>query len=330
VRVLVTGATGFVGQHLVPELLRKGFSVRCMVHRRPFDVRKLGKNVELIKGDITDALYIKKAVKDVDVVFHLAALLGRWQSEYPSSEYYRVNFMGTKLLIEQCLKEGVNHFIYLSSAGVIGRAKRIPIDEGCPCNPVFPYEQSKYFAELEIGRAVERKGFPATIVRAAHVYGPGDMNTLKIFRVIKRFKVFPLINGGRAIFQPIYVKDLVEALLLCMEKRDVSSGKTYIIAGSDRVSFKDFIRLSAELLKVPLRCFSMPKPLANFIGLACEAIFPFFRHEPPLTRSRVEFFSRNQAYSINKAREELGFFPKTDLKSGLQMTISWYEENAML
>jgi nucleoside-diphosphate-sugar epimerase len=328
--VLVTGATGFVGHHLVHELIRRGFRVRCIVHRRPFCIKQLEKVVELVTGDVTDVSCVRKVVKDVDIVFHLAALLGRWQSEYSDYEYYRVNFIGTKLLIEQCLKAGVNHFVYLSSTGVIGRVKETPADESYPCGPIFPYERSKYLAELEVRNAVEKSSFPATIVRAAHIYGPGDINTLKILKVIKRLKLFPLIDGGRAIFQPIYVKDLVKALVLCVEKRNISIGKTYIIAGNERVSFKDFIRLSAELLKIQLLCFSIPRPLANFIGLACEATFPFFHREPPLTCSRVEFFSRNQIYCINKICEELSFRPRISLRSGLQETINWYMKRGLL
>jgi nucleoside-diphosphate-sugar epimerase len=256
--------------------------------------------------------------------------LGRWQSEYPDYEYYRVNFIGTKLLIEQCLKEGVNHFVYLSSTGVIGRIKETPANESSPCNPIFPYERSKYLAELCVRSAVEKRSLPATIVRASHVYGPGDTNTLKILEVIKRLKVFPLIDGGRAFFQPIYVKDLVEALILCMGRRDVSIGKTYVVAGKERVSFRDFVCLSAELLKVPVLCFSIPRQLANFIGSACEAIFPSLNREPPLTCSRVEFFSRDQIYRINKICEELSFRPRTSLRSGLQETINWYLKSGLL
>lgn len=187
---LVTGATGFVGQHLVHELIRKGFRVRCLVHRRHFS-KQLEKAVELVTGDVTDVSCIRKIVNDVDIVFHLAALLGRWQSEYPDHEYYRVNFMGTKLLVEQCMRVGVSHFVYLSSAGVFGRVKEVPVDENHPCNPMFPYERSKYLAELAVRSAVERSGFPATIVRAAHVYGPGDVNTIKIFKMIKKLRFSP-------------------------------------------------------------------------------------------------------------------------------------------
>ena len=328
--VLVTGATGFIGRHLVHELIHKGFHVRCLIHRRPLDDKRLEKVVEIVTGDITDVSSVREALRDIDVVFHLAALLGRWQSEYPEHEYYRINFLGTKLLVKQCMKAGVTHFIYLSSTGVFGRVKEVLADESSPCNPIFPYEKSKYLAELVVRSAVENGGFPATIIRASHVYGPGDMNTLKILKVIKKLKIFPLINGGKSIFQPIYVKDLVEALILCMEKKEISIGKTYIAAGSERVTFRDFILLSAELLKVPLLCFSIPTSLANFLASACEATFTALHREPPLTRSRVEFFIRDQCYRISKLCKELGFKPRTSLKDGLQKTISWYKKKAML
>ena len=209
-KVLVTGATGFIGQHLVRELVRRNYTVKCLIHRRPFKDKRLEEAVETVIGDITDVSSVRKALKGVNIVFHLAALLGRWQSEYPEYEYYRVNFLGTKLLVEESVKVGVDHFIYLSTTGVFGKVKECPADENYPCNPIFPYEKSKYLAELVVKNAIDG-GFPATIIRASHVYGSGDMNTLKIFKLIKNFKVFSLIDGGRAVFQPIYVEDLVEA-----------------------------------------------------------------------------------------------------------------------
>jgi len=328
-KVLVTGATGFIGQHLVRELASKGYYVKCLMHRRTFSDKKLEKIAELVTGDITDATSIKEALKDVDVVFHLAALLGRWQSEYMEHIYYRVNSLGTKLLVKQAMKMGVKLFIYLSTTGVFGNIKRCPVNENHPCNPTFPYEKSKCIAEQAVKSAID-KGFPATIIRPSHVYGPGDVNTLKILKIIKRFRVFPLIDGGRAMFQPIYVEDLVKALVLCMEKRKIAIGKTYIIAGNERITFKDFIQLSAELLGASITYFSVPGWLMSVLALICEKIFPAFNLEPPLTRSRVEFFRRNHCYSVDKIRKELGFQPKTNLRNGLKKTIEWYAMKGLL
>lgn len=331
-KALVTGATGFIGSHLVEELLSRGFHVRALVRPqwKSFLPYWLKEDVQIVWGDITDASCIKNAVRGVDVVFHLAALLGRWQSEYPEAEYYRVNVTGTKLLIDQCIKEGINHFIYLSTAGVMGRLKTAPADENHQCRPMFPYEKSKYYAELKLKDVITKKRFPATIIRPAHVYGPRDKNTFKLFKLIKFLKVFPLIDGGHNIFQPIYIEDLVKALVLCVEKSDMSIGKTYLVAGKERLTFRDFIILSAKILDVPLVTFSVPRRLIELMAKVNENLKNVFNFEPLLTLSRVEFFSRNQSYRTEKIEKEVGFRPRVNITAGLQRTISFFKRNAML
>jgi len=330
-RILVTGSTGFVGSHLMEELDKKGFSLNALVRRHWLgSLPSWLNNAEIIYGDITDTKSVRNAVKGVDVVFHLASLLGRWQSEFDESEYYRINVKGTKLLINECLREGVDHFVYLSTAGVMGRLKKIPADENHPLSPRFPYEKSKYFAELALKKSILKKKFPATIIRSTHIYGPRDKNTIKVFRIIKKIGIFPLIGGGNNLFQPLYVEDLVKGIILCMHKNDASIGKTYLVAGKEIFTYREFILLSAKVLGVPIKTVLISERLAKLMASVIENMGTAFNFEPLLTRSRVEFFSKDQIYKIEKIHKEIGFIPETDIETGLQKMIYWCQKNYLL
>jgi nucleoside-diphosphate-sugar epimerase len=172
--------------------------------------------------------------------------------------------------------------------------------------------------------------FPATIIRATHVYGPREKNTVKIFRMIKKIGVFPLISGGQNLFQPVYIQDLINALMLCMEKDTESIGHTYLVAGKDTVTYRKFLELSANLLGIHLTAIPISENLAKFAASVSEKVIANMGFEPPLTKSRVEFFSRDQAYKMDRIHTELGFSPKINLPSGLQLTLNWCTRNNLL
>jgi len=331
-KVLVTGATGFIGRFLVSRLKETGCYVTALVRpgvHRSFVPSWLNDgSVDIISGDVTSVADVENAVKDVDVVFHLAALLGKWQA--PESEYYRVNVYGTQIMIDQCLKSHVDYFVFLSTTAVMGRLKEIPADVNHPCSPVSYYEKSKYQAELRVREASDRDGFRATIIRPTHAYGSGDKDFFRLFKVIRWLKAFPLIDGGHNFFQPIYVRDLVRALVMCMEERDVTAGKLYIIAGADRVTSKEFIDLSARIMGTQVVTFDIPARLASVVAKANENIGTILGREPLLTRSLVSFFTRNYLYDARRIYEDIGFTPRIDIETGLLETIGWYKGNDLL
>jgi len=331
-KVLVTGATGFIGRHLLSRLKETGHHMKALVRQgvnRSFVPSWLHDGtVDVTLGDVTNVVDVKNAVRDVDIVFHLAALLGKWRVS--ESEYYRVNVHGTQVLIHECLKFGVNHFVLLSTTGVMGRLKSIPADIDHPCSPTSYYERSKYQAELVVRDAISRKNLPATIIRSAHTYGVGDKDFVRLFKSIKRLRFFPLIGGGHNSFQPIYVEDVVRALITCMEKRELTVGKSYIIAGSEKVTFKEFLILSASIMNIALTTFDVPTRLARMMAYGSETIGNIVGRDPLLTNSLVEFFTRNYLYDIGRIREDIGFTPRIRIKAGLLDTIRWYEKNDWL
>ena len=327
-RVLVTGATGFVGSHLTEELCKQGYNVTVLVRTKWHESPPSWLNqTNVIYGNVTDPVSVEKAIKGVDVVFNLASLLGRWQSEYTETEYAKVNVFGPKLLVSVSKKENIRQFIHMSTAGVMGRLVNVPADENHPLGPQFPYEKSKCLAELLLKDQKEKGHFPVTIIRATHIYGPRDTNTVKIFRLIKKTRTFPLIGGGKNLFQPIYIRDLVKALILCMDKPSKSIGQTYLLAGKNIVTYRDFLLLSAQLLGTHLTTIPVSERLAKTLASFVENVGTALNFEPPLTQSRVEFFSRDQVYNINKIYNDLGFIPETTLKDGLSEMIHSYFDN---
>lgn len=330
-RVLVTGATGFVGSHLVENLLERGYDATVLVRstaQRKYVLPWLyDGRVEVIYGDITDFSRVKTALKDMDVVFHLAALLGSWG--IPEQQYYHVNVYGTRIIMEQSVQSNVDHVIYLSSTGVMGRLITLPADINHPCNPITAYEKSKYQAELLVRKSINEEHFPATIIRSTHVYGPRDYNTLQLYKLMKILRILPLPQSGRSLFQPIYYADLIQALVLCMEK-DVSRGKTYIVAGSETITFKDFFNLSAKIMGIKVFKITMPSGLIHLMASINERVAKSLKVAPILTHSRKEFFERNHVYDTNRIRKDLGFNAKVPLKDGLRETIRWYNEQGLL
>lgn len=323
-QILVTGATGFIGSKLVEELLNRNYKVRTL-SRKPLETYKIkwSKVVMSIRGDLKNRESINKAVQGTDVVIHLAAQLGSWQAK--EKDYYETNVEGTKILVEESEKAGIQHFIYISTAGVFGRLKQVPADEFHPCNPRYLYEKTKYLAEQYILNEI-REGFPATILRPSHVYGPGDLNTLPLLLLLKKFHFFPLIGGGRSFFQPVFIDDLVKGIICCLEHREVVRGKTYILAGKQAITFKDYIDLVVKLLGIKVLTFPCPYIVARIVALINEFLAKLINVEPILTRFRVDFFGNHQCYNIKRAEHDFKYTSKISIDHGMKQAIDWYRQ----
>lgn len=324
--ILVTGATGFIGSHLVEALVDKGYKVYGLFrdNKKSEFLRRLG--AKPVYGDLLNKDSLINALKNIDVVFHLAAALHA--NTKSKKTFFDVNVLGTKNLIEACLESKVKKFVHCSSVGVHGITKRLA-NEDSPCKPTTDYDKSKYSAEKLVRNYLNNK-MDITIVRpAAIVYGPRDFSAMYgLFKAIES-KKFMIIGDGRNIIHMIYVKNLVHGMILASENK-IANGQTYILADETLTTVRDIQNIIAKTLNTPKNNFHIPIWFATLLALNFEILSRIIKFSPPLTFSRVSFLTSNRAYNISKAKRELGFKSWISLQQGIQETVDWYIKNGYL
>jgi nucleoside-diphosphate-sugar epimerase len=323
-QVLVTGGTGFTGSHLTRRLLERGHRVRVLDHALGLfhdELRELGAEIRV--GSVADRGAVRAAVRDCEVVHHVAAAFRK--INMPKSAYWQVNVEGTRLVCEAAMESGVRKLVYCSTQGVHGDVKHIPGDEDSPIAPEDYYQYTKYEGERVVMEYVD-KGLDATILRPTAIYGPGDPGRfLLIFRRVKQGR-FLMFSNGKAFYHPVYVTNLVDLFELAAENPR-SRGRAYIAADEHYVHIEDLVRMTGDALGVKVDVVKLPFRPLWLAAVACEAVCSPLGIEPPLFRRRVDWFRQNRAFKITRARDELGYVPLVDLKTGLQQTARWYQDH---
>jgi len=325
-KVFVTGGTGFIGSHLVETLIKKGMEVRVLARDRKKSMELFREDAEIIVGDLFDLASIEKGVKGVDIVFHLASVInvGNVSDDY----YFKVNVEGTKNLLKASLREGVKKFIFSSSVNVYPPISKKELNEDSPCAPDEILGKTKFEAERIIKNFCENTELNFVNLRISRVYGPRDLSLLKLFKQINS-GLFFMIGNGNGLIQPIYVKDVVEALILSAEKDEIKN-ETIIIAGAEVLTKREFCKEIAKVLGRQIPSFYIPVFLAIPPIYLIEKLLVFFKKDPILSRRRARFFLTSQSFSIEKAKRILGFEPKVKLKEGLGLTVEWYREKNLI
>jgi nucleoside-diphosphate-sugar epimerase len=321
--VLVTGATGFIGGNLVRALQREGYAVRALVRDAS---RAAGLDrVELFRGDLCEPESLVGIERDIDIVVHCASLLGKWGTD--RALLYDVNVRGTVELLTRFRDVRLRRFVHLSAGGVTGPLKQRSVDETYSCKPATVYERTKFLAEREVLEQSKRAGIPATVVRPTFTYGPGDPHKIALFRAVQRGR-YVFIGGGESVNHPVFVDDAIRGILLAIEHGRV--GEVYIIGGERPVTKREFAWSIADALGVKRPGWNIPKWFAVIAAWKLEVLAWIVRFEPILTRSRVMMMADNFGYSIEKARKELGYAPRTGLREGIATTVRSYSEAGLL
>ena len=322
----VTGGTGFTGGYLCKNLVRRGYEVRALA-RPGSDVRALKElGVTIVSGDLTDRESIKGKVAGADVVFHIAATYR--QEGIPKEQFWRVNVEGTRNMLEEALEAGVKRFVHCSTVGVQGEIKNPPATEDAPYNPGDWYQESKMEGELLALRYYREKGLPVTVVRPVGIYGPGDTRFLKIFRHINN-GTFRMIGSGKVLYHMTFVEDLVEGIALAGEKEN-AVGEIYTIGGEEYTTLNELVQMIADILGKRISRLKIPVWPVWTAGLLCEWVCRPLRIDPPIFRRRVDFFIKDRAFDISKAKSELGYQPRVSLYEGLKITADWYRQQGWL
>jgi nucleoside-diphosphate-sugar epimerase len=281
-------------------------------------------NLEAVVGDITDPALLRRLVDGIDVIYHLAS--AHLDVSLSDEDYRRVNVGATVDLLEAACAAGVSCVVHCSSNGVIGDVENPPADETTPCRPTNIYERTKLAGEQEALRLSREMDLSVVVARPAWVYGPRCPRTQKLFRTVGKGR-FVMVGDGQTLRHPIYVSDAVRGLELCAEMEDVS-GEVYLLAGEAPVTIETLVRTIAQLLGVRAPVIRLPLWLGKLAGYGLQVAFKPLGRQPPFSRRSVDFFLKNNAYDISKARQELGFEPQVDLWTGLTWTRDWLNDHA--
>jgi nucleoside-diphosphate-sugar epimerase len=241
---------------------------------------------------------------------------------------WKTNVHGTKNLLEAALKANVKRFVHCSTIGVHGCIKNPPANEETAYGPGDDYQRSKTEAERIVRTAMSEGRLPIVIFRPAGIYGPRDLRFLKLFKAIKNRR-FMVLGSGKITYHFVYIDDLIDGVLLCGTEAK-SVGRIYILAGEAPVTLNRLVEVIAETLGVSAPTLRFPVTPVYLAGYVCELLCKPFGINPPLYRRRVDFFRKNRAFDISKARKDLGFNPRTNLPTGIRLTAQWYQKNGLL
>ena len=317
--VLITGAGGFIGSHIVTEQLSLGRRVRALDVDLSGISQVVHPNLERIECDFTDPAAQNEALRGVDLVVHLAS--AHLDVSLPEETYWRVNVHSLPGFLESCRNADVKRFVHVSSVGVYGQIRTPPADEDSPCQPELLYERTKYAGELEVNRFFKETGFPIVIIRPAWVYGPGCQRTRRLFRSIEK-KRFLFVGDGMTMRHCVYIDDFVNAIELAATQ-EAAVGRTYVIGDDAPVTLKTLIGEISKISNVRAPGLHVPVWVMNGLGLLAEIAFSPLRREPPISRRTLMFFVGNTAFDTSRARRELGFAPRYTLADGLRAYSTW-------
>jgi dihydroflavonol-4-reductase len=323
--VLVTGATGFAGGHLVHALAQEGHRIRCIV-RSSSRAKGLPQGVEVREGDITKKDDVSSAMEGVGTVYHLAAAYR--QASHEEEGYWRVNVGATKNLLDAAMAERIGRFVHCSTVGVHGHISSPPADETEPYKPGDAYQRTKCEAEVMALAYARDHGLPLTVARPTAIYGPGDMRLLKMFRMISK-GTFVILGRGDIYYHMVYIDDLVQGLKL-LGSHPAAVGEVFILGGERYYPLPTIAGMVATILGVRPPWLRLPARPFQLAGSLCEAICVPLGLEPPIYRRRVDFFTKSRAFSIAKAQRILGYSPSVSLEAGLHRTLDWCLQTGLI
>jgi nucleoside-diphosphate-sugar epimerase len=325
--VLVTGANGFTGSNLCRHLVNRGDQVRAMV-RPSSDLKSLANlDVEIFQGDLSldDGIPVE-ALRGVEIVYHIAAL---YRLEGATKDvFYNVNTLGTMRILKAAMQAGVNRFVHCSTGGVHGHIENPPADETAPYRPGDWYQETKLEGEklaITFGR---EHNFPISVIRPSPIYGAGDMRFLKLFRGINKGK-FWMIGDGKPLYHFVYIDDLVQSFILAGEA-EAAINEVYIISGPEYTTIGKIVEMIAQELGKPVPRLSFPVWPVMAGAKICKFVCSPLGIDPPIYPRRLDFFIKDRAFDSTKARTQLGYEPKIDLKTGIALTAAWYREQNYL
>jgi 2-alkyl-3-oxoalkanoate reductase len=321
--VLVTGGGGFLGGALVRMLVERGERVRSFSRGRYPELERM--DVEHVSADLGDAEALKAACKNVETVFHSAAMFGTW-GRY--EDYYQANTKGTINVIEACRSCGVSRLIYTSSPGAVFNGGHLEgVDESMPYPDHFEghYFKTKALAEQAVLEAA-RSGLPAIALRPHFIWGPGGWHLVKW--ILSRAKRLRLIGDGNCKVDTTYVDNAARAHLLAdarLQEDPSLTGRTYFISDDRPIGFSEMLNHILAAGGYPPVTRSVSLPMARLAGGVFETVYRIFgiASEPPLTRLQANVMATAHWFDISAAKRDLGYAPHVTIEDGMRELARW-------
>ena len=325
---LVTGAAGFLGSHVIKDLVAEGQPARGLVRTEEQAAALRSQGTEAAVGDVRDPAAVAAAVNGVDVVYHCAAATG---GRYGHDEIYAINLGGTRNVLEALRQAGKGRLVLVSSLNVLGTCNLDNANEEFPCRRASdPHADVKIDAEQLALDFHRRYGVDVTIVRPALVYGPGERNIPRLLDTIRRGK-FAFIGSRENLIPMLHVSDLVQALRLAAAAPQ-AAGKIYHVTDGQATTAAQFIGYLAELSDCP----PPQKVLPYAVPYAACLVFEWLRRlhlttsSGPINRVGLRFLGTSRSVDITRARQELGYAPCVTFREGIAATVrTILQENGM-
>jgi nucleoside-diphosphate-sugar epimerase len=324
--VLVTGATGFIGRHLVERLACEKDRVRALALPND-DTAAFGHlGVEICRGDVLDYESLKRAASNCQRIFHLAA---RTEASGSSrKDFEEVNVQGTENVTRAALDSGAGRLIFCTSGAVFGRdiRNRAISEETMPA-PDSPYSHSKFLAEQVLLSHHQRHGLPVVLARTSAVLGPGAMRWLKLFKTIAAGR-FRLIGDGCNHHHVADISDIVEGLALCGSVAGIE-GRTYILAGRESVRLRDFVQAIVEAVGAPGLPANLPAGPLRMYEAASRHFFSWTGYRLPRA-DRIDLYLGDRVFDLSLSGRVLGYIPKVSTTEAVYRTVAWFREHGYI
>jgi nucleoside-diphosphate-sugar epimerase len=357
-KVLLTGANGFVGSHILECLHAAGLSTRILL-RKTSDTRFINSciegakspeplppsageppdlvaaelsaqqlraarahSIEIQYGSISVRDSLAGAMQDVDCVIHCAGKT----KVLETAEFYEANHVGTRNVVAAASAAKVKQFIHISSLAAFGPAgTESPASENQTPHPVSEYGKSKLLGEQEVAKS----NLPFTILRPSAVYGPRDVDFLHTFRSVRNH-VLPLFRGGRMTISMVYVRDLAQMICACVGN-EITLGQTYFVAHPVPASTRNLLEEMARQMSAWTVPLHLPAMALYPICLGAELISRARRRPSILNRGKIpEILAPGWVCSVEKLHRDLNFVAPTDLRAGISETLNWYRMNGWI
>ena len=321
-RVLITGASGFLGGRLAQILAGRGVPTRILARKSSSLDHLDGDSIEVVRADLVESPALTQAMQGVSHIFHCAGCSTDWA---PQETYYAANVAGTQALLLAARHAGnIERFLHISSTDVYGYPRMV-CDESHPLTYVgLPYNETKCLGEAAACEASEKTGLPVTILRPATIYGPRGTAFVSDIVTLLREGSMALFDSGRSRGGFCYVDNVAEAMIAAAISPN-TIGRAYNISDGTNATWKQYVTALADGLALKRPWLNLPSPLAMPLGRVMETAYRLLPlpGRPLLTRHAVLLLARDQEFPTAAATRDFNFTPAISFSEGMARSITW-------